>query len=793
MSGDSVNLLQVEILHPYGVFKSYKTYDKEILLGRDKNCHIVINDNNISRAHLKISWSGEEITINDLGSSNGTFINKHKISPGYIYKIFQTDEVVLGASPYKLKATILTTNQEKALVKPGHEIKKEPLPLTPDQVVKENNEIEGVVKFLKIDEKLVQNDQGMELDFKNVGLNLPKYNTPTDHANEIIREAEYLKASMIKGAEIKKEKIIDQAKIESLKLINDNYEDYRLKIQGLLEQTKSEIARLKHEAEMLNKEKEQQTFEEINRSWEAHREQLKLDTETALKRLEKDHAMKSELLMEKLQLDMMVEKNKIISEAEYEILKKKRAQEDQLFEERKKHSELLADQAQQQVEQLFREKKKHDDAIEKEKREHEEKIRIELHEHNTLITNLKQQIENLNTEHMELVGFVKNKNLEKTLLLEDMNKFSIEHSDAESKLKNIKEELKAHEDEYIKVKDQLENFATHKTDLESSIQKLNLEFDALQESFKSLTEKNRSLKEEYEGLQISFETMKRDKKQEIDNEITQYRKFETAKFEEFKVSQAQSYQKLKNEHLESIKKISIDLSQEVSTKLELLSKQTAVFNFEKTLEVVNSVIQIKTSQLNGGSAQHEEQLKIWKQRQEKEKYRIYTQTFAAYVVITVIGYFLYTRLAIDPVERQRRALAAQREEQITKNKFVAQKDSTYRESYVDLTIYTSNFTEKYLDEKLQDEFIRMATKKFLSRWKVSEEITIKVNAASRAFVQAVDEKSQNLTKDRFRNDIEKLKIQEQEMIKEHEELFGSAVRYQDYKKMEQEFFSKYLK
>jgi len=86
----------------------------------------------------------------------------------------------------------------------------------------------------------------------------------------------------------------------------------------------------------------------------------------------------------------------------------------------------------------------------------------------------------------------------------------------------------------------------------------------------------------------------------------------------------------------------------------------------------------------------------------------------------------------------------------------------------------------------------MATKQFLRRWKVNEETTIKVISASRAFVQAVDEKSRSLTKDRFRSDLEKLKLQEQEMVREHEELFGSNVRYQDYKKMEAEFFSKII-
>lgn len=57
------------------------------VIGRATDADIVIADARISRHHLKIDVQGEEVTVEDLGSTNGTYLNgvkrdKHKLSDG---------------------------------------------------------------------------------------------------------------------------------------------------------------------------------------------------------------------------------------------------------------------------------------------------------------------------------------------------------------------------------------------------------------------------------------------------------------------------------------------------------------------------------------------------------------------------------------------------------------------------------------------------------------------------------------------------------------------------------------
>jgi len=53
--------------------------EKTFCMGRDKECEMVLDDQDVSRRHASIEMTPEGYTISDLGSTNGTVVNEAKV------------------------------------------------------------------------------------------------------------------------------------------------------------------------------------------------------------------------------------------------------------------------------------------------------------------------------------------------------------------------------------------------------------------------------------------------------------------------------------------------------------------------------------------------------------------------------------------------------------------------------------------------------------------------------------------------------------------------------------------
>ena len=69
------------------------------MLGRDKECAIVLPDSSISRAHCKIHFDDQSVTVTDLDSANGTYRNGEKISEA---KLNPGDQLKVGTIEFLL-------------------------------------------------------------------------------------------------------------------------------------------------------------------------------------------------------------------------------------------------------------------------------------------------------------------------------------------------------------------------------------------------------------------------------------------------------------------------------------------------------------------------------------------------------------------------------------------------------------------------------------------------------------------------------------------------------------------
>lgn len=73
--------------------ESFFPSGERTVIGRSPECDVFLDDVTVSRRHAEVVRDGETFTISDLGSLNGTFVNKERIESA---KLDDDDEVQIG-------------------------------------------------------------------------------------------------------------------------------------------------------------------------------------------------------------------------------------------------------------------------------------------------------------------------------------------------------------------------------------------------------------------------------------------------------------------------------------------------------------------------------------------------------------------------------------------------------------------------------------------------------------------------------------------------------------------------
>jgi predicted component of type VI protein secretion system len=92
--------LMLEIVEGPGAGKQYDI-DRPVVIGRDNTADLVIDDSQASRRHARIEPTGHGAVVEDMGSTNGTFINDNELHGRA--EIGPQDELLIGVTVMQVR------------------------------------------------------------------------------------------------------------------------------------------------------------------------------------------------------------------------------------------------------------------------------------------------------------------------------------------------------------------------------------------------------------------------------------------------------------------------------------------------------------------------------------------------------------------------------------------------------------------------------------------------------------------------------------------------------------------
>ncbi len=104
----STHRAYMEIISPGDQNEVIELTEKDIHVGRSPKCEVQLQVTNVSRRHVRVSFRNEEYHIEDLGSTNGTYVNGIRVEKCVLRN---HDQVEIGGVKilFKEEKTLQTT------------------------------------------------------------------------------------------------------------------------------------------------------------------------------------------------------------------------------------------------------------------------------------------------------------------------------------------------------------------------------------------------------------------------------------------------------------------------------------------------------------------------------------------------------------------------------------------------------------------------------------------------------------------------------------------------------------
>src|ERR1019366_1706784 len=80
--------------------RSFPIGDQPLIIGRSPDVEVVVNDSNVSRQHAEVWRTAQGVAIRDLESTNGTYVNGHRVSA---VSLSPRDDVTVGKLHFRIE------------------------------------------------------------------------------------------------------------------------------------------------------------------------------------------------------------------------------------------------------------------------------------------------------------------------------------------------------------------------------------------------------------------------------------------------------------------------------------------------------------------------------------------------------------------------------------------------------------------------------------------------------------------------------------------------------------------
>ncbi len=817
-------------------------------IGRAPDCVLSVPHAGISRLHVLVTVKRGEIYIMDQESSNGTFLNGTKIEAKRLTHVKPTDEIKLGLSDVIMQFVVLEkhfkTDYIAESLLPSHEkdnlmalikasnhkaqeivasaqaqadhinqvateksrnlenqtlLKQEEI-ITAAQVEAQHFVAEAKRKAAQV---LLENEEKAKASVQSIH----------EQAERIRKEAEVYFQNRVKEAETRGTEIIEQ----HTKLGQEVVEDIRQKtIQKAEAEVREQLSTVVKDIEDKSTylkgltatcdTYEQNRKKEIETEVNLHKENLLAQAEkeknekfahieSKIKTLEDDYAARSS----SFEKEYSEKTSKL--EAEYA------AKTEEVEAEFKRLSTDLEERNKRAVEEaaaaIIQQKQLLDTEIQNQ--------RQELVKLTADLNAINQQYTTTKSKYDDIQGVLQGLQNSEADIIKSLNEKRDQTKRYEAELQQIKTEVDAQQEKFVTLKNSTE---AQIEDYQSRLSKLKTAFEGESQRLKKESEQEvAAYKEEFKKAKDEIDQQLKIEKGEIHKKTMDYMDSERARMDEYRSQMLREKKELDQTFDKTRKDFEAKTKEVIELEKQKIeeARQNFMANLNRERQVITddvtiAIMKIKNNEaltatsiaeavsrvFNSHVTTHSVESSINSSKENIQKVKL---QFMGYGLGIAMALLLGFKVLIQPQVNRHIAGTDEHSEArkpVERAKYVAPKTLEYKDNYTDLSIYTQNFTDIYLDEALHDKWFKHIAGYMYETWRVDETKSIEAVSISKTLVQSLKNSATNLDAEFYQKGIEKMRELEAESDKRMIEIFGTKVKYEAFKRKEREFFEPYI-